>query len=223
LWLAVSKPPFLPIAKRSAFKVTWPNLLERRFWVVASSFGLGAVALGIVAYLSPLYLDRALGLSQAQIGKVVWIPMVGWEAGYFFWGWIADRYLAHMPDRSKPARIFALLTFLALPSIFVTQTHSLALALALLFWATFVADGFVVISVRVGMRIYPADRTAMVAGIGSGSWSAVQALILPVYGRWVDLRWFGTIFVTMSLLPIMGTALWFWLTRKHDLWNGRSG
>jgi MFS transporter, ACS family, hexuronate transporter len=219
IWLAVSRPPFLPVAKRSTFKMTWPNLLERRFWVVASSFGLGAVALGIVAYLSPLYLDRALGLSQAQIGKVVWIPMVGWEAGYFFWGWVADRYLARMPDRRKPARIFVLLTLLALPSIFVTQTHSLAFVLALLFWATFVADGFVVISVRVGMRIYPADRTAMVAGIGSGSWSAVQALVLPVYGQWVDLRRFGTIFVTMSLLPILGTALWFLLSRKDDLWN----
>ena len=80
-------------ANRGALKIIWPNLLERRFWVVAASFGLGAVALGIVAYLSPLYLSRALGLTQAEIGKVVWIPMVGWEAGYFFWGWIADRYL----------------------------------------------------------------------------------------------------------------------------------
>ena len=76
------------------------------------------------------------------------------------------------------------------------------------------------ISVRVGMRIYPADRTAMVVGIGSSSWSAVQALVLRVYGQWVDLRRFGTIFVTMSLLPILGTALWFLLSRKGDLWNG---
>src|SRR5262245_1712776 len=219
VWLAVSKPPFLPVPKRTKFKMTWPNVIERRCWVVASSFGLGAVALGIVAYLSPLYLDRALGLSQAQIGKVVWIPMVGWEAGYFFWGWIADRYLIDMPDRRKPGRIFLLLTFLALPSMFITQTHSLWITLALLFWATFVADGFVVTSLRVGMRIYPSDRTAMVAGIGSGSWSAVQALILPVYGRWVDLRWFGTIFVTMSVLPIAGTALWFWLSGKDELWK----
>src|SRR5262249_19677638 len=102
------------------------------------------------------------------------IPMVGWEAGYFFWGWVADRYLADMRDRRTPARIFLLLTFLALPSIFVTHTNSLAVVLALLFWATFVADGFVVTSLRVGTRIYPADRTAMVAGIGSGSWSAVR-------------------------------------------------
>src|SRR5262245_55594956 len=182
IWLSVARPPFLPMAKRGAVKITWPNLLERRFWVVGASFGLGAVALGIVAYLSPLYLNRALGLEQAQIAKVVWIPMVGWEAGYFFWGWIADRYLTQMPDRRKPARIFVLLTFLALPSLLVTQTNSLPAVIALLFWATFIADGFVVTSLRVGMRIFPADRSAMVAGIGSGSWSAVQALVLPVYG-----------------------------------------
>jgi ACS family hexuronate transporter-like MFS transporter len=219
LWLTVARPPFLREHKRGVLKITWPNLLERRFWVVGTSFGLGAVALGIVAYLSPLYLNRALGLTQAQIAKVVWIPMVGWEAGYFFWGWVADRYLTNMPDRVKPARIFVLLTFLALPSLLVTQTQSVPIVLALLFWATFIADGFVVTSLRVGMRIYPADRTAMVAGIGSGSWSAVQAMVLPIYGWWVDLRWFGAIFVTMSLLPIVGTAMWFWLSRKDELWE----
>jgi MFS transporter, ACS family, hexuronate transporter len=219
LWFFVARPPFLRAHAQRATRISLPNLLDRRFWVVGASFGLGAVALGIVAYLSPLYLSRALGLSQAEIAKVVWIPMVGWEAGYFFWGWIADKYLREMPDRVKPARIFVLLTVLALPSLFVTQTTSLPIVLALFFWATFVADGFVVTSLRVGMRIFPADRTGMVAGIGSGSWSAVQALVLPIYGSWVDLRWFGMIFLTMSLLPIVGTTLWFWLSRKRELWT----
>jgi hypothetical protein len=145
--------------------------------------------------------------------------MVGWEAGYFFWGWVADRYLKQMTDRRRPAHIFTLLTFLALPSILITQTNSLPLVLGLLFWATFIADGFVVTSLRVGMRIYPADRTAMVGGIGSASWSAVQAVILPIYGSWVELQRFGTIFLTMSLLPIVGTLLWFSLSGKSELWN----
>jgi ACS family hexuronate transporter-like MFS transporter len=223
LWLKVSRPPFLPRKKHTALKVVWPNLLERRFWVVAASFGLGAVALGVVAYLSPLYLNRALGLTQAQLGRVLWIPMLGWEAGYFFWGWVADRYLADMPDRARAARIFVLLTVLALPSFLVTQTNSLPAVLALLFWATFVADGFVVTSLRVGIRIYPSDHTAMVAGIGSGAWSAVQAIVQPAYGRLVDLGWFGTIFLTMSLLPILGTTLWFWLSNKPELWARESG
>ena len=95
----------------------------------------------------------------------------------------------------------------------------MVIVLALLFWATFVADGFVVMSLRVGMRIFPSDRTAMVAGIGSGSWSAVQAIVLPIYGQWVDLQWYGIIFGTMSLLPIIGTSLWFWLSRKDELWR----
>jgi MFS transporter, ACS family, hexuronate transporter len=219
LWLVVSRPPFLPMVKQTKAKIIWPNLLERRLWVVAASFGLGAVALGIVAYLSPLYLNRALGLSQAQLGRVLWIPLVGWEFGYFFWGWVADRYLADMPDRRRPARLFVLLTVLALPSVLVTQTRSLPVVLALFFWATFIADGFVVASLRVGTRIYPSGRTAMVAGIGSGSWSAVQAAVLPIYGRLVDLGWFPTIFISMSLLPIAGTALWFWLSAKKELWE----
>ena len=219
LWLVVARPPFLPMVKQTKAKIIWPNLLERRLWVVAASFGLGAVALGIVAYLSPLYLNRALGLSQAQLGRVLWIPLVGWELGYFFWGWVADRYLADMPDRRRPARLFVLLTVLALPSVLVTQTRSIPLVLALFFWATFIADGFVVASLRVGTRIYPSGRTAMVAGIGSGSWSAVQAAVLPIYGRMVDLGWFPTIFISMSLLPIAGTALWFWLSAKKELWE----
>src|SRR4029434_2845346 len=35
--LGVSRPPFLPRTKRGALKVRWPNLLERRFWVVGAS------------------------------------------------------------------------------------------------------------------------------------------------------------------------------------------
>jgi predicted MFS family arabinose efflux permease len=145
--------------------------------------------------------------------------MVGWEAGYFFWGWVADRYVADMPDRSRPAKVFMLLTVLSFPVALITLTNSLAVVLGLLFWATFVADGFVVLSLRVGTRIYPRDRTAMVAGIGSASWSAVQAIVLPIYGRLVDLQAFSMIFITMSLLPVAGTAMWLWLSRKEELWK----
>src|SRR5262249_10493700 len=200
LWLAgwawVARPPFLALHRRTTLKFVWPNLLERRCWLVVASFGLGAVALGMAAYLSPLYLNRALGISQADLPKVLWIPMVGWEAGYFFWGWIADRWLRDMPDRSRPLRMFVLLTVLALPSALAAQTKSLWAVLALLFWATFIADGFVVMSLRVGTRLYPAGMAGMVAGIGSGAWSLVQAIVQPVYGRWVDYQWFDAIFVS---------------------------
>jgi ACS family hexuronate transporter-like MFS transporter len=214
LWWRVARPPFLPkqvdAEGRGSLKIQWPDLRERRVWVVVSGFGLGGLALGVAAYLSPLYLNRALGVTQAQLANILWIPMVGWEAGYFFWGWVADRFAANDP---RPVRIFVLLTILSLPTAFMTLTSSWVIAVALFTWSTFIADGFVVMSLRVGSRIFPADRIGMVAGIGSGSWGAVQAVIQPVYGAWFDRQWYTATFISMSLLPLVGTLLWLWFSK----------
>jgi ACS family hexuronate transporter-like MFS transporter len=216
MWAIVGRPPYLAEHRRSSLKIAWPNFLERRLWIVVASFGLGAVALGVVSYMSPLYLSRAFGLSQAMLGKVIWIPLVGWEAGYFFWGWIADKFVTR---GQRPTALFVMLAVLALPSALVTAVHSWPVVLALFFWATFIADGFVVLSLRVGSHLYPRDQTAMVGGIGSGSWSAVLAVLLPVWGRCFDLKWYGAVFVSMSLLPTIGTLLWYWLSRPDALWR----
>ena len=214
LWWRVARPPFLPkqTEDRVRLKIQWPDLRERRVWIIVASFGLGGLALGVAAYLSPLYLNRALGLSQAELGHVLWIPMLGWEIGYFFWGWVADRFAA---NQDRPVRIFVLLTILSLPTAFMTLTHSWIVAIALFTWSTFIADGFVVMSLRVGSRIFPPDRIGMVAGIGSGSWGAVQAVIQPVYGAWFDRQWYAATFISMSLLPLAGTLLWLWLSRSQ--------
>ncbi len=216
MWAIIGRPPYLAKHQRSSLKVAWPNFLERRLWIVVSSFGLGAVALGLVSYMSPLYLSRAFNLSQAQLGNILWIPLVGWEAGYFFWGWIADKFVTR---GQRPTGLFFMLTVLALPTALVTRIDSWPVVLALFFWATFIADGFVVLSLRVGSHLYPRDQTALVGGIGSGSWSAVLAVILPVWGRWFDLKWYGAVFVSASLFPVLGTALWFWLSRPEELWR----
>jgi MFS transporter, ACS family, hexuronate transporter len=214
LWWRVARPPFLPkqTEDRVRLKIQWPDLRERRVWIIVSSFGLGGLALGVAAYLSPLYLNRALGLSQGELGHVLWIPMLGWEVGYFFWGWVADRFAA---NQDRPIRIFVLLTILSLPTAFMTLSHSWIVAIALFTWSTFIADGFVVMSLRVGSRIFPPDRIGMVAGIGSGSWGAVQAVIQPVYGAWFDRQWYAATFISMSLLPLAGTLLWLWLSRPQ--------
>ena len=70
------------------------------------------------------------------------------------------------------------------------------------------------------LLVYPAGMAGLVAGIGSGAWSLVQAVVQPVYGHWVDLEWYTAIFVSMSLLPLAGTALWWWLSRPPELWAG---
>ncbi len=53
-----------------------------------------------------------------------------------------------------------MLSVLALPMALVDRNRLLAVVLALFFWATFIADGFVVLSLRVGSHLYPRDQTA---------------------------------------------------------------
>ena len=42
--------------------------------------------------------------TQAFIGKVLWIPPLGWEVGYFVWGWLTDRGLRQAGSRRAGLR-----------------------------------------------------------------------------------------------------------------------
>jgi predicted MFS family arabinose efflux permease len=174
--------------------------------------GLGGAALGPTLYLCPLYLSRVLHLTQGRLGMILWIPAVCWELGYYFWGWVADRYVG---DRPRPVRLYVLLTVLALVPSVVTKTSSWVAALALFSWGMFIAVAFIVTSLHLSARAYPRNETGMVAGIGSGAWSAVVAILLAIYGRWFDRGMYSAIFVSLSLVPILGTSLWYWIGRPR--------
>src|SRR5712671_5680734 len=83
VWLSVARPPFLPAPVEKPARLASLSPFERRFWALVASYSLGSVAIAPIFYLSPLYLNRVMGLSQSDLGKVLWIPPLGWEIGYF--------------------------------------------------------------------------------------------------------------------------------------------
>ncbi len=170
-------------AARENRKSCGPKCWERRFWLLVVGMGLGGAALGPILYLCPLYLNRVSGLTQKQLGEVLWIPAVCWELGYYFWGWVADRFVR---DEARPVKLYAVLAILALATSMTTWTASWIAALAFFSWGMFIAVAFIVISLHLSARAYPRGETGMVAGIGSGAWSAVVAILLPIYGRFFD-------------------------------------
>lgn len=173
-------------------------------------YALGAFALAPVLYLAPLYLNRGLGLGQADILKVLWVPPLGWETGYLFWGWVSDRYLINRP---RPARIIVLLILLGMPVGAVTFFRSEILVMSVFFLAMFAAGGFIVVFLRIAMRSYPPGQSSMVAGLAAGSWSALVAVLLPVLGWLFDQQRYMETFLVVMLVPIVGASLWLWLTR----------
>ena len=114
----------------------FPNMRERRFWSLVASYALGALPVGAIIYLTPLYLSRAFGLTPAQLGFVLWIPPAGLETGYFFWGWIADRFERASP---RPVWLIVLMALLVLPLAAVHLFNSAPMAIALLTFSLFAA------------------------------------------------------------------------------------
>ena len=219
LWASVARPPSLPLPERRPAKIVWPNFFERRFWALVCGYSLGAFALGPILYLSSLYLNRVFGVSQNDLKYYLWVPPAGWEAGYFFWGWAADRYAS---GQNRPAGMFILLTILGMPLGAVTWLRSPLTVVLLFFWSMFIAAGFIVVALRAAARAYPAGQMAMVAGLGAGTWSALVAIMLPMLGRWFDQQRYTETFLLVMLVPVMGTSLWLWLTRPRDSFSGNA-
>ncbi|HXX18932.1 MAG TPA: MFS transporter [Candidatus Acidoferrum sp.] len=200
---------FSAAAARQTHRVMLPNPLERRFWSLVAAYALGALPIGMILYLAPLYLAQVLGFTQAQLGRVLWIPPLGWEIGYFMWGWFVDRFVGANP---RPTWLFAALAVLGLPLLGVPLTRNSALVLGLMFWSMFVASGFVVIALRTGALAYPREQTGLVAGIGSGSWSAVVAAVLPSLGHMFDVKHYANAFLFCAIAPVFGSFCWWALT-----------
>jgi MFS transporter, ACS family, hexuronate transporter len=200
-----------------------PRLRDPAIWAFVCAYALGALPLGFVLYSASLYLAGPLGRSQEFIGKVLWIPPLGWEVGYFVWGWLADRSL-----KRGQARVAALGRMLAACAVLnlvfaATPALTIAPAMAAMFLAMFVAAGFVVLSVAYATHVYSAGHAGLIAGTGAGSWSLGVALVMPVFGHMFDRRNYEEAFWIATAIPILGYVGWRWLSSRAESSRGQSG
>ncbi len=188
------------------------SLASRPLWAFMAVYALGAVPLGLVLYIAPIDLGRRLGCDQATLGRLLWIPPLGWEAGYFFWGWIVDRASQRaVLARGWFLRMYAGLAVLSLPFAATAAFHSRIAVLALLFLGTFTAAGYVIASLAEVTRKHSPEHSATLAGLGAGSWSAVMAVVMPLFGRLVDAHAYGTTYAIGAAAPLVALAAWHWL------------
>jgi ACS family hexuronate transporter-like MFS transporter len=209
LWQIVSRRPALrarPPRREAA--AAWPLLRDPRIWSFMCAYAWGALPIALIIYGAAIFLNRSLGTSQLTIGKVLWIPPLGWEAGYFFWGWLADRNVAPF------GRLLAAATLLGLPLALTPLVGSLAAAIALMFLSMFAASGFIILPVAWTARIYGATNSGLVAGLGAGAWSLMVAVVMPVFGRLFDLARFDAGFALAAAFPVAGYATWRAINRR---------
>jgi ACS family hexuronate transporter-like MFS transporter len=181
-----------------------------------SAYALGALPLGFVLYGASLYLAGPLARNQEFIGKVLWIPPLGWEVGYFVWGALADRSLARGKER-VPAlgRMLAACTLLSL-AFAAVPSAGLWGGLGLMFLAMFVSAGFVVLAVAYATHVYADGSAGLIAGTGAGSWSLLVALTMPLFGRLFDQHRHAAAFWIAAGVPMLGYFGWRCLSRRAE-------
>jgi ACS family hexuronate transporter-like MFS transporter len=177
-------------------------------WAFIAAYAMGAFPSGFVLYQASIFLTATYGKSQLEIGKVLWIPPLGWEIGYFFWGWMMDRFSASMRQQ------FFVLMLLSTPLALIPHIHNYSVTLAMMFFAMFVTSGFIIGAVAYATRHFSTDHAGFIAGLGAGSWSLMIALVMPGVGRLFDLHRYDIAFAVAALFPTVGCALWTILSRR---------
>jgi ACS family hexuronate transporter-like MFS transporter len=216
IWSVVGRRPDIRYAPRKAAAEAGPRpgLRDTGLWAFMSLYAFGGLPLGFVLYAAPLYLTNPLGCSQELLGKILWIPPLGWEVGYFVWGWLADRAVRRAAGRMPSFRTtMAMCAMLSLPFGALAWTGNVAVVVAGLFFQMFVASGFIVLSVAYATHIYSPGHAGLIAGVGAGSWSLLVAVLMPRFGRLFDLGVYSVPFGVVAVLPLLGYLFWDVLRR----------
>ncbi len=171
-------------------------------WAYILLYGVGALPLAFILYDSSLYLHTRFGWSQATLGKVLWIPPSAWEAGYFAWGAILDR------TGPRYRGLILAATLVGLPLFFTHSMTSGAAVLAVMWLEMFSCAGLVVLSVSYVTNAFPSSQAGLLAGLGAGSWGAVVALMMPLFGRMFDHSQYEPAFRIAAVFPVAGYLLW---------------
>ena len=189
---------------------------DKRVWGLILSYALGALPLGFVLYSAALFLHNHLGASQETIGKVLWIPPLGWEVGYFCWAWTLDRMSKRgIPRAVAVNRLMLIAGVLSLPLAVVPSLDNFWLVMALMFFAMFMTVGFVIPTVSHAVNLYTTAHSGLIAGIGAGAYGAGVALFSPLFGRLFDQRRYDIAFLIAALMPLLGYAAWRWINRAE--------
>ena len=183
-------------------------------WAFIAAYAMGAFPSGFVLYQSSIYLTAAFAKSQLEIGKVLWIPPLGWEIGYFFWGWATDRFSGAGASVPAMRRQFGVLMVLSLPLFLIPYVSSYGLTLAMMCFAMFITSGFIIGAVAYATHHFSTDHAGFIAGLGAGSWSLVVALVMPWVGKLFDLHRYDAAFLVAALFPVAGFAVWSLCSRR---------
>jgi MFS family permease len=72
----------------------------------------------------------------------------------------------------------------------------------------FSCAGLVVLAVSYVTGVFPSSQAGLLAGLGAGSWGAVVAFMMPIFGHMFDHAQYQLSFQIGALFPVVGWLMW---------------
>ena len=205
-WALCRRPDLGAKPKLDAVGFVWR---DQRVLAFVAAYAMGAVPLGFILYMAGLYLSQVFHLSQKELGGLLWIPPLGWECGYFFWGWWIDRLVKRGVSTEEACRrAFGLGFVFSLPLALAPSITSLPLLMGELFLAMFVTGSFIVGGIAYATSVFGNGRAGLIAGLGAGSFSALTAITAPIFGGFFDQKTYEWAFWVATAFPACGYGVW---------------
>jgi ACS family hexuronate transporter-like MFS transporter len=227
LWLAFYAPPekhpriapeelTLIHADRdfaSTARASWGELLRyRQTWaIVLSRFCADPVWWLYITWL-PLYLYQVHGFSLKEIGSFAWLPYVAADAGSLFGGWASGALIARGWSTDRARKSVILLGMLCMSSgLLAARMHTAGTALSVIAVVLFGFQTWINNVQTMPSDYFPQSAVGSVAGLGGMGAGVGAILFTQATGFVVDRFSYTPMLVIAGLLPLIGTALLFFL------------
>ena len=164
------------------------SIRRREVWrlaIVAMAMSGPMLALG--GLWGVPFLSSAYGLERAQAAFYTSLSLFGWAIGAPFLGWLSDR----IQLRKTPLVACAAVNVASLAAISLIPGLPLPVIATLFFLSGF-TGATMVITFAIAREVSPKPLHGTVSGVVNGMTVAAGAVLQPIIGWLLDLRWDGT-------------------------------
>ncbi|MEO6921096.1 MAG: MFS transporter [Collimonas sp.] len=206
----------IPVGQRKKPSVK-KILTTRHFWAIAIPKFLTEPAWQIFSFFIPLFLMKERGMDLKSIALFAWVPFLAADMGGVLGGYLSPIYMKYFKIDLIRARVWAMGSgaFCMIAPGFIGWALNPYLAIGLFCIGTFAHQ---IISVQFSTLVtdvFPTSEQATTSGFtGMAAWAG-GLTVTAIVGLVVDKVGYTPIFISLSVLDLLGLAVLFLLIRDR--------
>ena len=216
LWNWAARRAWVPPAAKPDSGAGMRLLRDPRLWAFVAANALSMVGYSLWTNWTTQYLVDEHGLTLSQSAWYAWIPPVFALAGGFAGGWLSRRFMERgLPAMAARFRVCLAAAAVSLGALAIPAAPTPIWASAGISLSIFAVAAFSVNMYSLPLDAFGSARAAFAVSILVASYSAVQFLISPLFGRLADLHNWTALTAAAAFTPLAACAV-LWGTRSVE-------